>query len=109
MLETDFELRDDPERLYWQQRFSNIVTKVSLALSEVRGPRSFHQHYRHDTDDKTVLLKVLEDPIEMLAHACEFAIKESNEKLSSIHDDDLISVKRILEKALNNFLIECNK
>ncbi len=105
LLETRFAIRDDSERMYWQQRFKNVVTPVSLALAEVRGPRRFHHHYRHDVNDDTVLLPVMEDPLEMLAHTCEHALAESNKKLSGIHDDDFIAAQRRLEKALNKFLV----
>lgn len=109
LLDTRFAIRDDSERMYWQQRFKNIVTPVSLALAEVRGPRRFHHHYRHDADDDTLMLPVLENPLEMLAHTCEHALKESNKKLSGVHDDDLIAAQRRLERALNNFLKNVNK
>lgn len=109
LLDTRFSIRDDSERMYWQQRFKNIVTPISLALAEVRGPRRFHHHYRHDANDNTVLLPVLEDPLEMLAHTCEHALKESSKKLSGIHDDDLIAAQRRLETSLNNFLRNISK
>ena len=106
LLETRFATRDDSERMYWQQRFKNIVTPVSLALAEIRGPRRFHHHYRHDADDDSKLLPVLENPIDMLAHACEYALQQSSKKLSGIHDDDLIAAQRVLERSLNNFLLK---
>jgi hypothetical protein len=109
LLETRFAIRDDSERMYWQQRFKNIVTPVSLALAEVSGGRRFHHHYRHDENDDAVMLPVLEDPMEMLAHTCEHALKESNTKLSGIHDDDLIAAQRRLERSLNNFLKNVGK
>ncbi len=104
LLEKRFAVRDDSERMYWQQRFKNIVTPVSLALAEIRGPRRFHHHYRHDENNDDVLLPVLENPLEILARACEHALYESGRKLSGIHDDDLMVAQRRLEKALNKFL-----
>ncbi len=104
LLATRFAERDDSDRMYWQQRFKNIVTPLSLALAEVRGPRVFHQHYRHDENDSSIMRPVHENPYEMLAHACEHALEESNRKLTGVHDDDLIAAQRRLEKALNNFL-----
>lgn len=104
LLEKRFAMRDDSERMYWQQRFKNIVTPVSLALAEIRGPRRFHHHYRHDTDNDGVLLPVLENPLEIVARACEHALRESDRKLSGIHDEDLMAAQRMLEKALNKFL-----
>lgn len=104
--ETSFAISNDSENIYWHQRFNNIVTKISLALAEVKGPRYFHQHYRHDYRDDTVLLPVLEEPMAMLAHACEYALDESERKLSAVHDKDLVLAKRRLDKAIKNFLIE---
>ncbi len=104
LLDMRFSVRDDSERMYWQQRFKNIVTPISLALAEVNGTRRFHHHYRHDADDNTLMLPVLENPLEMLAHTCEHALEESTKKLSGVHDDDLIAAQRRLERALNNFL-----
>lgn len=104
LLEKRFAMRDDSERMYWQQRFKNIVTPVSLALAEIRGPRRFHHHYRHDSDDNTVLLPVLENPLEILARTCVHALQEANKKLSGIHDKDLVMAQRRLEKVLKNFL-----
>ncbi len=105
LLEIRFAVRDDSERMYWQQRFKNIVTPVSLALAEIKGPRRFHHHYRHDANDDSKLLPVLENPIDMLAHTCEYALQESNKKLSGIHDNDLIAAQMQLERVLNNFLL----
>lgn len=104
LLEKRFAVRDDSERMYWQQRFKNIVTPVSLALAEIRGPRRFHHHYRHDENNEDVLLPVLENPLEILARACEHALCESGKKLSGIHDSDMMAAQRRLEKALNKFL-----
>jgi hypothetical protein len=109
LLEKRFAVRDDSERMYWQQRFKNIVTPISLALAEIRGPRRFHHHYRHDADNDDVLLPVLENPLEILARACEHALRESDRKLSGIHDDDLVAAQRLLEKALNRFLYSLRK
>lgn len=109
LLEKRFAIREDSDRMYWQQRFKNIVTPVSLALAEIRGPRRFHHHYRHDSDDDDVLLPVLENPLEILARACEHALHESDRKLSGIHDGDFVAAQRRLEKALNNFLYSLRK
>ncbi len=109
LMENNFIQNGDSDRIYWQQRFENIVTPISLALAEVRGPRRFHHHYRHDKSDDSVLLPVLENPIELLAHACKYALNESNKKLVGIHDTNLLAVQRRLEIALNSFLLEYNK
>ncbi|MEZ5691085.1 MAG: hypothetical protein R3D71_05420 [Rickettsiales bacterium] len=108
LLESRFSTKNDTERMYWQQRFKNIVTRISLALAEVRGPRKFHQHYKHDDSD-SVLLPVLENPLDMLAHACEQGLKEINKKLVGVHDNDLLRHKSQLEKCLNSFLIRYNE
>ncbi len=43
--------KEDIDRLYWQQKLKNLAMPISLALAEVKGPRVFHQHYKHDEDD----------------------------------------------------------
>ncbi len=105
LLEMQFASRGDTERIIWQQRFKNIVTSVSLALSEIKGPRKFHFHYRHDAKDDSLMRPVLENPIDLLAHSCEMALAESARKLSGVHDGDLVMAWRNLESALRNFLL----
>jgi len=95
----------DSERMYWQQRFKNIATPVSLALNEYKGPRRFHYHYRHRDDDEAVLRPVMEpSPIDMLAQVCEYSLAECHAKLVGIRDERMLKTQRILEHALQIFL-----
>lgn len=110
VLETRFvSAHDDMDALYWQQRFKNIATPVSLALREYKGPRRFHNHYRHREDDETVLRPVLEDPLEMLAHACETALSNCRSELVGIPDDGIARKAQQLEQALAGFLKKCEE
>ena len=95
---------DDAELLTWQQRLVNIATPVSLALAEYKGPRRFHNHYRHREDDHTILHPVLEDPLEMLAHTCETALKHCHVDLAGMHEENLAKAAKRLETALTDFL-----
>lgn len=95
----------DIDRLTWQQRFKNIVTPVSLALVEYKGPRRFHYHYRHREDDDSILHPVLEPaPIDLLAQVCAHALSECQGKLVGIRDGDIVKYERLLETALSTFL-----
>jgi hypothetical protein len=106
MLESRFSAdRRDVERLYWQQRFKNIVTPVSLALAETKGPRQFHHHYRHSDADDSVLTPVLEDPFETLAQVCKEALRHCQQDLVGIEDDSIIDRRDRLEGALRIFLM----
>lgn len=109
LLEIRFPSCDDSERMIWQQRFKNIITPLSLALAEIKGPRQFHNHYRHDSNDTSVLRPVLENPIDMLAHACEKALHEISVKLPIVHDADLVAAQSKLEKTLRKFLSDYNE
>lgn len=97
--------RQDTDRLYWQQRFKNIVTPVWLALAECKGPRRFHYHYRHRPEDETILHPVLEpSPIATLAQVCKDALDQCQTQLVGIEDDVIIETRNLLESALGNFL-----
>jgi hypothetical protein len=96
----------DVERLYWQQRFKNIVTPVSLALAETKGPRHFHNHYRHSEKDDGILQPVFEDPIETLALVCKDALRHCQQDLVGIEDDAIIEKRDRLEAALRGFLLK---
>ena len=105
VLDTPFsERKQDTERLYWQHRFANIANPVSLALMESKGPRHFHYHYRHRTDDESVLQPVLEDPVEMLAQVCKEALKRCQREFAGMHDITLQRSRQMFEGALNGFL-----
>jgi hypothetical protein len=96
--------KGDEDRLYWQQKLKNIVTPVSLALSEYKGPRVFHQHYKHREDDDAVLTPVMESSRDNLVRACERALYES-ESLMGMKGSKLVAEKARLEKALQQLII----
>jgi len=98
--------RRDSERSYWQQRFKNIVTPVSLALAEYKGPRRFHNHYRHRAEDESILRPVLEpSPLTMLAQVVKSSLAHCREDLVGIQDDELLDARDMLETALGGFLL----
>lgn len=101
--------RRDVERLYWQQRFKNIVTPVSLALAEMKGPRRFHNHYKHREDDDAVLTPVLEDPMETLLQVSREALTHCQQDLVGIEDDSIIEKRNRLETALRGVLQHSTK
>lgn len=95
----------DSEQRHWQQRLKNIITPVSLALGEHKGPRRFHFHYRHREDDASVLHPVMEpSPIDMLAHVCETALDQSETQLAGMQSKELIAYRNVLERSLRGFL-----
>ena len=94
--------KDDEDRLYWQQKLKNIAMPVSLALSEYKGPRVFHQHYKHGEGE--VLTPVLESSRDNLLAACERALVES-ETLVGMKGSKLLAEKTELEKALRQVII----
>ena len=96
--------RDDMDGLMWQRTFKNIVTPVSLALREYKGPRRFHNHYKHREDDDSVLHPVLEDPLDMLAHVCATALSSCEAQLVGLPDATLGKSRDRLESALRKFL-----
>lgn len=105
MLESQFvHDRDDVEGLVWHRKFKNIVTPVSLALREHKGPRHFHNHYKHREDDDSILHPVLDDPLETLAHTCQSALAECQNGFAGLQDEDMIANRQMLEQALKKFL-----
>ncbi len=111
ILDSQFaDIRQDTDRLYWQQRFKNIVTPISLALTEYKGPRRFHYHYRHREDDESILRPVFEpSPVDMLAQVCDEALASCQQDLVGIRDADIVEQRRALEHALQMFLIRYRK
>lgn len=101
--------RDDIDGLTWQQRFKNVVMPISLALREYKGPRRFHNHYRHRADDDSILHPVLENPLDMLAHVCENALAACQKDLVGMYADNFIRARRILEQSLQSFLLRYRK
>ncbi len=101
--------KDDIDGLYWQQRFKNVATPVSIALRECRGPRRFHHHYRHREDDDSVLHPVMENPIDRLAHVCNAALDICRHDLVGVYGDNFLRARRSLEHALQIFLLRYKK
>lgn len=99
--------REDTDTLYWQRRFKNIVTPVSLALIECKGPRHFHQHYKHREDDNSVLTPVLDDPLKTLANVCKQALAQCQIDLVGVSDKTISTSRKQLEAALQEFLKHC--
>jgi hypothetical protein len=96
--------RHNTECLYWQQRFKNVVTPISLALVEYKGPRRFHYHYRHREDDESILHPVLEPaPIDTLAIVCKEALADCR-NLVGIQDEELVRTRAMLCSAIHHFL-----
>ena len=95
--------KEDIERLYWQQKLKNIAMPISLALAEYKGPRVFHQHYKHDKGDDMVLVPVLESSRDNLFNACERARAEC-ESLVGVKGSKLLEEKALLERALRQML-----
>lgn len=96
--------KSDIDALTWQRTFKNIVTPVSIALSECKGPRRFHYHYKHREDDEQILKPVEPDAFDVLAHACEVALERCRVELVGIDDDRIAKKARALEYALADFL-----
>lgn len=91
--------RDDEDREYWQQKLKNIAMPISLALSEYKGPRVFHHHYKHKEDNEQVLTPVMESARDNLLHTCEKALGEC-EQLNGMKGSKLLDERTQLEKAL---------
>lgn len=94
----------DSECVYWQNKFKNIVTPVSLALGEYKGPRRFHYHYKHREDDESILHPVLENPLDTLAMVVRDALSQSHNNLLGIQDEAFIRLRTMLENAFAVFL-----
>jgi hypothetical protein len=98
--------RRDTDLRYWQQRFKNMMTPVSLALAECKGPRRFHFHYRHRADDEAVLHPVLEpSPLTTLEQVCAEALGACRSQLVGIEDSGVLEARHMLEMALQGFLL----
>ena len=105
ILESRFATKDDIDAHTCEQRFKNIVTPVSLALRECKGPRRFHHHYRHRKDNDAVLHPVMENPVDMLAQVCEQALDACRKELVGVYDKNFVNARRSLEHALQIFLL----
>ncbi len=110
ILESRFtKAKDDIDGMYWQQRFKNVATPISIALRECKGPRRFHQHYRHKKGDAAILHPVLENPLDRLAHVCNAALDICQNDLVGVYGDNFIKTRRALEHALQIFLLRYKK
>jgi hypothetical protein len=96
--------REDENGLMWQRTFKNIVTPISLALGEYKGPRKFHFHYKHREDDESVLTPVMDDPLDQMARVCQTALNACHNELVGIEDDEITDNRDMLEQALKKFL-----
>jgi hypothetical protein len=96
--------REDEDGMLWQRKFKNIVTPISLALREYKGPRRFHFHYKHRKDDDSVLTPVFEDPLENLVKACKNALSHCENDLVGIEGDEIAENRDMLEGALRGML-----
>ena len=96
--------RNDMDGLYWQRKFQNIATPVSLALAECKGPRQFHYHYKHRADDHSILQPVMGNPLHVLAQACKEALKHAETELVGIQDEKIVRLRNLFESSLRGFL-----
>jgi hypothetical protein len=101
--------REDEDGMLWQRKFKNIVTPISIALREYKGPRRFHFHYKHRKDDEEVLTPVFEDPLENLVRACKTALTHCENDLVGISDDEIADNRDMLETALRGMLSRYKK
>jgi hypothetical protein len=97
----------DVDFLYWNRRLKSIATQISLALSEYRGPRRFHYHYRHDPKDFDTLYPVAGPaPLDTICRVCREGITSCAEMVG-IQDEQGLHTRNKLEQALRLFLIRC--
>lgn len=100
--------RDDEDRIYWQQRLKNITTPISLALNEYKGPRVFHNHYRHRETETEALQPVAGPlPIVMLAEVCVKALHMCEDFVGA-KGSQILENRKMLEIALRRFLTVYN-
>ena len=96
--------REDIEAALSERRLKNLVSRLSLALRECKGPRHFHQHYRHQKEDDSVLVPVLDDPLETLRQVCQSALAELQSGFSGSQSASLGKGLRMLEQHLRQFM-----
>ena len=93
----------DVDYLYWDRKLKNIATPISLALSECKGPRSFHYHYRHDPENNDEMIPVMESPLTMLLKVCRNALIRCNDMVG-LTDKNVIINKIRLEQSIRAFI-----
>ena len=93
----------DVDFLYWDRKLKNIATPISLALSECKGPRTFHYHYRHDPEEEDRLIPVMESPITTLLKVCRNSLIRCNDMAGMV--DRAVTVNKIhLEQSIRAFI-----
>lgn len=97
----------DVDFLYWDRKLKNIATPISLALSECKGPRQFHYHYRHDPADSNTMLPVMESPVNTLLKVCRSALIRCTEMVGLV-DRSVIVNKIRLEQSIRSFINRYN-
>lgn len=97
----------DVDFLYWDRKLKNIATPISLALSECKGPRQFHYHYRHDPQDEERLIPVMESPISNLLKVCRNALIRCTEMVGLV-DRSVVINKIRLEQSIRSFINRYN-
>lgn len=97
----------DVDFLYWDRKLKNIATPISLALSECKGPRQFHYHYRHDPKDDEQMIPIMESPIGNLLKVCRSALIRCTEMVGLV-DRAVIINKIRLEQSMRSFINRYN-
>lgn len=97
----------DVDFLYWDRTLKNIATPISMALSEYKGPRRFHYHYRHDPKESARMVPVMESPLLMLVRVCRDALIRCNEMVG-IDEKRISRLKSRLELSLRLVLSSYN-
>lgn len=94
----------DVDFLYWSRKLKSAAMPVSLALSELKGPKRFHYHYRHDPNDHEKLYPVVGPlPVDTLARVAQQALIACND-LVGVPDDHVRKLCDRFEQALRVFL-----
>lgn len=94
----------DVDFLYWNRKLKNIATLLSLALSEHRGPRRFHYHFRHLSKNYETLVPVAgPSPLVTLARVCRESLTYCSEMVG-VQDKTVLSNRELLEGAIRAFL-----
>jgi hypothetical protein len=97
----------DVDFLYWDRKLKNIATPISLALSECKGPRQFHYHYRHNPNDDEQMIPVMESPVGTLLKVCRNALIRCTEMVGLV-DRSVVVNKIRLEQSIRAFINRYN-
>lgn len=93
----------DVDYLYWDRKLKSIATPISLALSECKGPRSFHYHHKHNPENGNEVISVMESPVTMLLKVCRNALIRCNDMVGVV-DKNVIINKIRLEQSIRAFI-----